>query len=185
MTLPNLITLVRLCLVPVIIGRVIAGDWRLAFWLFFAAGLSDALDGFIAKRFGQTSRLGAMLDPLADKALLVSTYVALGLAGALPAWLVILVVARDVMIVAAIGLAWLVGRPMAIAASRLSKVNTAGQIALVLLVLFSHAFAVPLPSLIFAAGAVVGALTLASAAAYLLAWIAGRAGRVGRDGVRR
>src|SRR5690348_926103 len=114
MTLPNLITLARICLVPIIIGCVISGAWPAAFWLFLAAGLSDGLDGFIAKRFNQRSELGAILDPLADKALLVSLTIALALSAALPAWLAILIVFRDIMIIAGILVAWLIGHPVAI-----------------------------------------------------------------------
>ena len=82
---------------------------RIAFLLFLAAGISDAVDGFLAKRFGMTTELGAYLDPLADKALIVSIYVTLGITGVIPRWLVILVVSRDIMIVGAVMLSWLVG----------------------------------------------------------------------------
>ena len=82
-----------------------------------AAGISDAVDGFLAKRFNMTSELGALLDPLADKALIVSIYVALGIAGALPISLVILVVSRDIMIIAGFMLSWLIGKPMPISAA--------------------------------------------------------------------
>src|SRR5262249_44851998 len=91
MTLPNLITLARFCLVPAVIGCITSSACHLAFWLFLAAGVSDGIDGFIAKRFDLRSELGAILDPLADKALLVSLFVTLAIVGALPAWLVILV----------------------------------------------------------------------------------------------
>src|ERR1700726_3724150 len=97
--LPNLITLGRLLCVPLAIWLVLSDELGAAFWLFVAAGLSDAIDGFIAKRFDQRSRLGALLDPLADKALLVSMFVTLGVAGHLATWLVILVVFRDVLII--------------------------------------------------------------------------------------
>src|SRR3954468_4437888 len=114
MTIPNLITIGRIILVPVIIALIGQGAWGLAFAGFVVAGLSDALDGFIAKRFAMRSELGAILDPLADKALLVSVYVALALQGAIPCWLAIAVVARDAMVIPAILVAWLMGRPLAI-----------------------------------------------------------------------
>ena len=85
---------------------------RLAFVLFLAAGVSDAVDGFLAKRFDMATELGAYLDPLADKALIVSIYVTLGITGAIPLWLVILVVSRDIMIVGAVILSWVVDKPM-------------------------------------------------------------------------
>src|SRR5262249_45973484 len=91
LSIPNLITVGRILLVPVVIWAITAGEMRIAFILFVAAGISDAVDGFLAKRFGMSTELGAYLDPLADKAMLVSIYVALGIAEAIPRWLVILV----------------------------------------------------------------------------------------------
>src|SRR5438034_11404389 len=99
LNLPNLISLGRLFLVPVTIWLIIDGQYGIAFWVLVVAGFSDALDGFIAKRFDRRTRLGALLDPLADKVLLVSVYVTLGIAGQLWTWLVVLVVFRDVMII--------------------------------------------------------------------------------------
>src|SRR6202035_4268592 len=99
LNLPNLISLGRLLLVPLAISLILDGKYWAAFWVFVVAGISDALDGFIAKRFNRRTRLGALLDPVADKAMLVSVYVALGLVHELWTWLVILVVFRDVMIV--------------------------------------------------------------------------------------
>ncbi len=82
LSIPNLITLGRILLVPVVVWAITAGEMRVAFVLFLAAGISDAVDGFLAKRFGMATELGAYLDPLADKAMLVSIYVALGIADA-------------------------------------------------------------------------------------------------------
>ena len=79
MNLPNLITLGRILLVPVIIWAITSGQMAVAFVLFFIAGVSDAVDGFLAKRFNMQSEIGALLDPLADKCLLVSIYIALGM----------------------------------------------------------------------------------------------------------
>src|SRR5882762_3993793 len=112
LSIPNLITLARILLVPVVIWAITSSQMRIAFLLFFAAGVSDAVDGFLAKRFGMQTELGAYLDPLADKAMIVSIYVALGIADVIPPWLVILVVSRDIMIVSAIMLSWLMGRPV-------------------------------------------------------------------------
>ena len=91
-------------------------------------GISDAVDGFLAKRFHMASELGAYLDPLADKALIVSIYVALGIARELPISLVILVVSRDIMIIAGFMLAWLVDKPMPVRPHPVSKLNTVAQI---------------------------------------------------------
>ena len=101
-SLPNLITLGRLVLVPVAIEMIASQAWTGAFVVFVAAGLSDAIDGFLARRLALRSELGALLDPLADKVLLVSIYVALAVAEVVPAALTILVVSRDVMIVGAV-----------------------------------------------------------------------------------
>src|SRR5205085_5855109 len=98
LNIPNLISLGRLLLVPLAISLILDGRYWAAFWVFVVAGISDALDGYIAKRFDRRTRLGALLDPIADKALLVGVYVTLGVAGQLPHWLVILVVLRDVWI---------------------------------------------------------------------------------------
>src|SRR5204863_4812848 len=99
LNIPNLISLGRLLLVPLAISLILDGSYWAAFWVFVAAGISDALDGFIAKRFNWRTRLGALLDPLADKVLLVSVYVTLGMACQVWAWLVVLVVFRDFMII--------------------------------------------------------------------------------------
>src|SRR6201985_2715286 len=96
------------------VWAIASQEMAIAFFLFLAAGLSDAVDGFLAKRFGMASELGAYLDPLADKAMLVSIYVALGIADAVPGWLVILVVSRDIMIVTAVILSWLGDQPLAL-----------------------------------------------------------------------
>ena len=138
MSIPNLITLARILLVPVVVWAIATGQMYFAFLLFLAAGISDAVDGFLAKRFGMKTELGAYLDPLADKVLIVSIYVALGITGVIPLWIVILVVSRDFMIVGAIILSWLVDRPVAIRPHMISKVNTAVQIVFACLVLGSQ-----------------------------------------------
>ena len=99
MSIPNIITLGRIMLVPIIVWAIVSSEMEVAFAVFLIAGISDAVDGFLAKRFNMTSELGALLDPLADKALLVSIYLALGIWGDIPRWIVILVVSRDIMIV--------------------------------------------------------------------------------------
>lgn len=169
---PNLITLARLLLVPVAIWLILGERWAAAFGVFVLAGLSDGLDGFIAKRFDCRTRLGALLDPIADKALLVSVFVALGAAGELPAWLVILVVFRDAMIVggflllAAMG----VGVPRLSDPLYVSKLNTLVQIALVafeLARLGLGANAQLVHDLLVAAAAVT---TVLSGLSYLVRW---------------
>ncbi|MGA8394441.1 MAG: CDP-alcohol phosphatidyltransferase family protein, partial [Pseudolabrys sp.] len=124
MSIPNLITLGRILLVPVVVWAIASGAMWIAFVLFLGAGLSDAVDGYLAKRFHMTTELGAYLDPLADKALIVSIYIALGVNGLIPGWLVILVVSRDIMIVGAVMLSWLVGTPIKVKPLLVSKLNT-------------------------------------------------------------
>ena len=124
-------------LVPVVVWAIADGQMRLAFLLFLAAGISDGVDGFLAKRFGMKTELGAYLDPLADKVLIVSIYVSLGIAGAIPLWLVILVVSRDIMIVGAIMLSWVVDKPVRVKPHMVSKLNTGVQILFAGLVLAS------------------------------------------------
>jgi cardiolipin synthase (CMP-forming) len=170
-SIPNLITLARILLVPVVIWAITSGEMRIAFLLFFAAGISDAVDGFLAKRFGMATALGAYLDPLADKAMIVSIYVALGIAEAIPRWLVILVVSRDIMIVGAIMLSWLVDKPVALKPLLVSKLNTVAQIVLALVVLGVLGFELDAQAAIVGLTALVAALTLLSIAFYVAEWV--------------
>lgn len=171
MNIPNIITMGRIILVPFVVWAITAGRFQLAVWLFVVAGISDAVDGFLAKRFKLTSEFGAYLDPLADKALLMSIYITLGIGMHLPLWVVIAVVSRDIMIVGAVIVSWLVGKPLDIQPHIVSKLNTLAQILLATLVLASNAFlfeSSPWLELLLVA---VGVLTFLSAAFYLAAWM--------------
>ena len=170
MSIPNIITLGRIILVPVIVWAIVSSQMEIAFAIFVIAGVSDAVDGFLAKRFNMASELGALLDPLADKALLVSIYVALGIWGAVPRWIVILVVSRDIMIVGAILLSWVVDKPVTIRPLRVSKLNTVSQIVFAAAVLGSHGFGVEPGPVVAGIMYVTAALTALSAAAYLAEW---------------
>jgi cardiolipin synthase (CMP-forming) len=178
MTIPNLITIARLVTVPLIVLMIGQEAWGLAFLLFVAAGISDGVDGFIARRFNMRSEFGAYLDALADKALLVSIYVALAVIGVLPAWLVILVVSRDLMIISAILVSRLMERPLAIKPLFVSKLNTGAQILFAALVLGTKAFTLDTPTLDTTGMIVVAVLTIVSAAAYLARWMRHMAGEV-------
>lgn len=170
-SIPNIITLIRILLVPVIVWAIASGQMKIAFGIFVIAGVSDAVDGFLAKRFNMASELGALLDPLADKALLVSIYVALGIWGAFPRWIVILVVSRDIMIVGAVIISWLFDKPIPMKPLMVSKLNTAAQVALAALVLAALGFnfsAAPY-ELILMAGVTI--LTLLSVAFYMVEWV--------------
>ncbi|MGL4325543.1 MAG: CDP-alcohol phosphatidyltransferase family protein [Beijerinckiaceae bacterium] len=171
MNLPNIITLGRIILVPIIVSLVISREWGLAFALFIVAGISDALDGYIAKQYGMTTELGATIDPLADKALLVSLYVALAFTRDIPPWLAILVVFRDIIIVAAVMVSWSLDKPLEIKPLGISKINTAFQIALVAGILAMKAFGFVGGAGLSAAVIAVGILTLASGGAYLVLWV--------------
>lgn len=172
MTIPNLITIARLVIVPLLIVTIVQGRYDAAFVLFVAAGLSDAADGFIARHFDMRSEFGAYLDPVADKALLVSIYVTLAVAGAIPGWLAIAVVSRDAMIVGAVLLSWIMHRPVAIKPLLVSKLNTGAQIAFAAFVLAANAFDVTVAEPVrIAMMGIVAALTVASAGAYLGGWL--------------
>ncbi len=137
--IPNLITFGRILLVLPVTWALLDGRYPLALGLFFVAGVSDALDGFLAKHYGWNSRLGALLDPLADKALLISCYAALTWNGLLPLWLLALVALRDVVIVSGAILYNYRVEPLDASPTRVSKLNTFLQIVLVLLVIFQQA----------------------------------------------
>jgi cardiolipin synthase len=169
--IPNLITTGRIVLVPIVVWAIIVGQLQLAFWLFVVAGVSDAVDGFLAKQLKETSEFGAYLDPLADKVLLMSIYVTLGIAGLLPLWIVIAVVSRDIMIVGAVIVAWIVGKPLIIHPLAVSKLNTLAQILLAILVLGSQGFGFNPGYAFEGALLLVAVLTGLSAAAYLAAWM--------------
>jgi len=171
LSIPNLITLARILLVPVVVWAIASNQMLFAFLLFAAAGVSDGVDGFLAKRFGMTSELGKYLDPLADKVLIVSIYVSLGIVGALPRSLVILVVSRDLLIVGGVIFSWIVNKPVSVKPHMVSKINTAVQLLLVGLAIASLGFGFdPGWALQLTMGA-VAALTLASVAVYLREWV--------------
>src|SRR5664279_4070697 len=171
LNIPNLITLGRILLVPIVVWAIASGTMWIAFVLFVVAGVSDAVDGFLAKRFGMASELGAYLDPLADKALIVSIYLTLGINGAIPRWLVILVVSRDILIVGGIMLSWLIGKPLKIRPLLVSKLNTAAQIVFACVVMGSLGFDIKADMLTLVLMALVTALTLLSVAAYGAEWV--------------
>ena len=169
--LPNLITLGRILLVPVIIWAITSGQMGVAFVLFFIAGVSDAVDGFLAKRFNMQSEIGALLDPLADKCLLVSIYIALGMTAEIPRWLVILVVSRDIIIIGAVIVSWLVDRPVPMKPLMVSKLNTVAQVVYAGLVLAALGFGFVFAPFDIILMAIVTVLTLLSVSFYLVEWV--------------
>lgn len=169
-SLPNLITLGRLVLVPVAISMIAEQSWLNALIVFLLAGISDGIDGFLARTFDIRSELGAYLDALADKALLISIYVALAVVGVLPASIAIIVVSRDIMIMGAVVVSWVMHRPVEIRPLLVSKLNTTAQIAFAGLVLAAKAFEWSLGMWFGVAVVIVATLTIVSGAAYLAQW---------------
>lgn len=170
-SLPNLITIARILMVPVTVWLIIGHQFGFALLAFLAAGISDAVDGVIARRFNLQSELGAYLDPIADKALLVSIYVSLAILQVLPTWLAIIVVTRDVLIVGAVLLALVLGRPLEMNPLQISKVNTVVQIAFVVILLLALSTGWQAEGLLLIGAVLVAALTLASGALYMRNWV--------------
>lgn len=171
MSIPNLITLMRVILVPVVFWLLVTHQLKAAFLVFLIAGISDGVDGFLAKRYKWETELGAYLDPLADKLLIVSIFIALGVTAKLPSWLVIAVVSRDLLIVIAVILSWLLNHPTPMRPIAISKANTVAQILLAAVVLADEAFDLRLKGPVSVLIWVTGGLTIASLVAYLRVWL--------------
>ncbi|QND52558.1 CDP-alcohol phosphatidyltransferase family protein [Phyllobacterium sp. 628] len=176
MTVPNYITIFRFILVPFIVMALLSNYVGAALIGFIVAGVSDGVDGYIARRYDQRSELGAYLDPIADKLLLVTLFVVLGFLKELPVWLVVIVVSRDILIIGAVLLSTVMANPVEMRPLLVSKANTALQILLVVFTLadmrFEFSFGDGRMILVW----VVALLTAASATAYLLAWTKHMAG---------
>ncbi len=135
--IPNVITALRFLLVPPVVILLLQERFTAALIVFGVAGLSDGLDGFLARRFDWRSRLGGIMDPLADKLLVVSSFVTLGWLGLIPAWLVLLVILRDLVIIAGATFYHMRIEQFEAEPSIASKLNTVAQVLLVLAVLYS------------------------------------------------
>ncbi|MBI3545951.1 MAG: CDP-diacylglycerol--glycerol-3-phosphate 3-phosphatidyltransferase [Gammaproteobacteria bacterium] len=168
--LPNLITLSRIALAPVLILLLKEEQYAASLGVFIIAGISDGLDGFIAKRFNFVSRLGSILDPLADKILLVSTYVMLTVLEHLPFWLVLTVVFRDLLIIGGYLVYTSMVGPVQMRPSWLSKFNTLMQILLVIMILIQHALGLVYAPLVNVLIYAVLLTTVASGVHYLWIW---------------
>lgn len=171
MTIPNYITILRLLLVPLVIWAMLDGRELTALLGFVAAGISDGVDGFIARRWNMKSELGAYLDPVADKLLLVSVFLVLAYQDLLPLWLVAMVVFRDGLIVSAVMLSAVMDNPVAMRPLFVSKANTAAQITLAALVLAALGFGWDAKLPVQLMTGLVALLTAASTAAYLVTWL--------------
>lgn len=183
--LPNAITVLRLLLILPVGACVLGGHWTAAFGLFLLAAVSDGIDGWLARRFDWTTRFGAIADPLADKLLVAVVYVTLAAEGVLPAWIAVLVLGRDLVIVGgALAYHFLVER-LELAPTPLGKINTLANLLFVGVVLISRldggTMLESLPALIVAGTWGIAVLTLVSGADYVRRW-APRADRRARDG---
>lgn len=170
--LPNVITVARIgACVPLAIW-IVRGEARMALWLALVVGVSDVLDGFLARRCGWQSRIGGLLDPLADKLFLVCAFIALGIHGAMPVWLIVLVAVRDVVIVAGAVAYHNLVESLSPEPSLVGKTSTMSQVLLVLSLLAGPA-GLPLPAIVpdLLVGA-VAILALASGAHYVFVWTA-------------
>ena len=172
--LPNLISLIRILLVIPTVNYLWHQEYAKALTVFFIAGASDVLDGFLARRFGWVTRLGSLLDPLGDKLLMTAIYFTLGLMGQLPVWLVALVIGRDLVIVAGALAYRLLVKEITMQHLLISKLNTGAQILLVLLLIFQlstfpFASQIP-PEAITALIYLVTFTTSASGIAYVIIW---------------
>jgi len=164
--LPNLLTWLRLAAAPALALLLVSGADRAALGVFAFAGLSDAADGFLAKRFGFASRFGRFLDPAADKLLMLAAFVTLTALKVTPLWLTLLVIARDAAIVAGIMLARMLELPIRIEPLFVGKLSTGMQITYVALALFLLTFGLEWPRTLDAAADATAALTILSCLAY-------------------
>ncbi len=167
--IPNVISIFRLLLVLPIAYLLYEKQLGLALVLFVIAGVSDGIDGYLAKRNGWASALGAFLDPLADKTLLITSYLVLGWIGLFPLWLVVAVIARDaIIVIGSLAYFVLIGR-VDMAPSIISKINTGAQIALVVILLLTSVFG-GLEAVIEPMAYIVFVTTLLSGVGYVWVW---------------
>ena len=178
--LPNIITLLRIAVVPGVALTLVQDRYATALLLFLAAGASDMLDGYIARRFGFSSRLGSILDPVADKLLIITVAVTLAWQGIIPWWLAAGVVARDLVIFGGASTYFVKSGGCDMEPSLLGKANTCIQIGYVLLLLGHHSLFFDASTVLPVALGVTALSTLASGVHYVIVW-----SRKGRDLARR
>jgi cardiolipin synthase len=167
---PNFISILRMIAAPIAVWLILDDAILTAFWVFAVAGASDALDGFIAKKFNQETEFGKFIDPIADKALLVSVYISLGNEGYLATWLVILVVFRDVLIIGGALLFQTLTQSLTMHPLAISKINTAAQIVLAAMTLGFNGYGINVDWLEDATIIAVAATTVISGWAYVVTW---------------
>jgi len=173
--LPNAISIMRIVLIAPILLYIVQGRYGLALLLFFVAGFSDGVDGFLAKRYDWHTRIGALLDPIADKLLVGGTFITLVIVGLVPAWIAILVIVRDVVIVGGATAYNFLVKPVEGEPTRISKLNTALQLLFVVFILSRAGFGWPDQITITIIGAGVMVTIAVSGIDYVWSW-ARRAG---------
>ena len=168
--LPNAISLLRIALVVPILMLIIDGQYGFALGLCFVAGFSDGVDGYLAKRFDWHTRIGALLDPVADKLLVAGTFMVLVYTGHIPLWLGILVIFRDVVIVGGATVYNFLIRPVEGEPTRISKLNTALLLLFILFILSRAAFGWPDQITITVLGASIVVTVVVSGIDYVWSW---------------
>ncbi|WP_272699941.1 CDP-diacylglycerol--glycerol-3-phosphate 3-phosphatidyltransferase [Desulfovibrio sp. Fe33] len=168
-TVPNILTVVRILLTPLFVVAYVGENFNLAWMLFAVAGLTDAFDGFLARIWNQRTQLGAVLDPLADKALLVTSFICLAVKGWIPFWFAVLVVSRDLIIVGGLAVLAFLGVDVKnrIKPIWISKFNTAAQILFVVSVMIHRTFKLDYGFIINGLLAVTAISTILSGIAYV------------------
>lgn len=168
--IPNLICVLRIALVLPIVALLLEGKFGAALLLIIIAGISDGLDGYLARRFGWVTRIGGILDPLADKLMFVSVFGALSWTGLVPVWLFAVVIFRDIVIVTgAICYEWLIG-PVKPQPSRVGKLNTGVSLLYLFFVMSAQVYGWPPELSVLVAGAAVFVISLVSGLDYVLTW---------------
>lgn len=170
-TIPNILGFSRLFSAPVVFFFIWQGDYTIAFWWFVVAGLTDAIDGPIARKLNQTNRFGLFLDPIADKFLVNAAYISLSVVGLLPVWIAALVFARDFLIALNFTFSTLLGHQVVVDPVRLGRTNTGLQILLVALALGGAAYQLPLDEVIRLLAIVVALTTTLSGLIYFRRWL--------------
>lgn len=168
--LPNAISLMRIALVPPILALIVADEYGIALAVFVVAGFSDGVDGYLAKRFDWHTRLGALLDPIADKLLIGGLFVTLMVTGDIPLWLAVVVIFRDVVIVGGAAAYNFLVRPVDGSPTRVSKLNTALELLFVLFVLSRAEYGWPPAVSVTVLGAGVLVTVVVSGIDYVWGW---------------
>ena len=168
--LPNAISLLRIALVVPVVVLIIRGQYGLALLLFFVAGFSDGVDGYLAKKYNWSTRFGALIDPVADKLLVACTFIALVYTGLAPFWLGAVVILRDVIIIGGATAYNFLIKPVHGEPTRVSKLNTALEILFVLFTLTRAAYGWPQQITIIVVGAAVFVTVMISGIDYVWSW---------------